>query len=324
MSFYTLIFNKDMSSKKASLMILFSTIILSISIIAVNFIVDPYQFFHKSLFDQAFFSKKQRYQTPGIIKNYRADNYLVGTSMSENFSGREAEKIFGNGAFRQITISGMKPKEYSTILKYIIKHGHPKTIFIDIHWYFESLKTGIKNEQFDFPTYLYSESWLEQFKYLANHDVFMNSMRLMFGDIQEEFSSDLDTLNFWMEEDDFEEYNSVENLQTLKSELRSYFKTYNAKTIIESNYKYPNIDKYLKPIFLRHPKIKFILFFPPYSTWYYAASKSREFGRRLIYLRKYVADIANSFKNVEVHGFDLEFDIVNDLRNYKDILIIIK
>ncbi len=321
MSFYISIFKKDLGEKNASLIIL-SLVVLAIFFVSVLvYLVDPYQYFHKTFFSEVYFSKKQRYQVPGLIKHYPVKNYIVGTSMSENFSANEAQQVFGTDNFQQITISGLLPKNFSLVMEFLLSSNQPDIVIMDVHWYFESLDPNEKNKQHDFPDFLYSNNIFDKQKYLFNHDIVKESLKRLFGVIDKKnYSTDFDSLNHWMKEELFIKYNKSKNLELLKKKLGEKRKTYNIEELMKrgKKFNFPSIEENLVPFIKNNPNTKFLLFFPPYSTWYYASTEKKNFMNRLIYMRKYVADNLSHYNNVEVFGFDLNYFIVNDIKNYKD------
>lgn len=241
--------------------------------------------------------------------------------MSENFSTNEANKIFSTKDFQQIIISGLLPKNFSLVLDFLFRENKPELIIMDIHWYFESLDPNKKNKRHSFPAFLYSGKYLDKQKYLFNHDLVKESLRRLFGVIDEKkYSTNLESLNHKMKKELFRDYNTQENLEKLKKKLVENREIYNVEDILTHGklYRFPSIDKNLLPYIKDNPKTKFLLFFPPYSTWYYASTEKKSFMNRLIYMRKYVADNLSHYNNVEVFGFDLNYFIVNDIKNYKD------
>jgi len=69
--------------KRWTIKVLLTTLLTIKVLILINFIIDPLQFYH-SAFYKPVFSKQQRYQNPGLVKNYKYDTIIIGSSMSEN------------------------------------------------------------------------------------------------------------------------------------------------------------------------------------------------------------------------------------------------
>lgn len=318
MNSYISISKEESLDKKVFFFILSLIATLFISIAAIVYVVDPFQFFHKSYFSKKF-STNQRYQTPGIIKNFPAKNYIFGTSMTENFIASEVKKELGTSDMQRLSISGVLPKNFATVLRFLLNTNNVERIVLDAHWYFESLDVNKENEQHSFPSYLYSSKWLDSLKYVFNHDNIKLSLKVLRGK-EEGFSDDLEKINRWMKPSLFERFTSKESLKKIKSKLAKNKNNFNIlKTLEEGkSYKYPSLDMNLIKIIKENPDVKFEIYLPPYTTWYYASSSKKKFIKRLIYMRKYLADKTSELKNVIVYGFDTEFEIVNNLENYKD------
>ncbi len=123
-----------------------------------------------------------------------------------------------------------------------------------------------------------------------------------------------------MDETLFDEYNSEENINNRQKLLVKNSKPISSRELIKNGkkFRYPSIDENLLPLISRYKNTQFIIFLPPYSTWYYASNNRKNFINRLIYMRKYIADKLSDKENAKVFGFDLERSIVNNEKNYKD------
>ena len=69
------------------------------------YLYDPVQIFHKPYFRERTFFGDMRVAARGIIQHYPFDSYILGTSMLENTSAREAKEKLG-GEWVNISMSG--------------------------------------------------------------------------------------------------------------------------------------------------------------------------------------------------------------------------
>jgi hypothetical protein len=318
MNFYILTFKNEKTDRTIFIAILCFILFCFLSIASLVYIVDPFQFFHKS-FISSKFSGNQRYQSPGLIKNYPAANYIFGTSMTENFKASEVKAVLQIKDLQRLSISGVLPQNFATVLNYLLENNKVESIILDAHWYFESEDIEKENKQHDFPSYLYSSRLLDKMKYLFNHDNLKLSIALLRGR-ERGFYNDLDTINRWMNPVLFEKFNNPISLKKIEKKLEKNRRILLSTDLLQSGegFKYPSIDRYLLSILRNFPQVKFHIFLPPYSTWYYASDGRRSFIDRLIYMRKYLADKSYDLKNVRLYGFDNDYKIVNNLKNYKD------
>ena len=76
-----------------------------------------------------------RQQAAGIINNYEFDSIILGTSMLENTSAKEAGEKLG-GKFMNISLSGSNFYERSFVLEYALRKKEIKKIIYSLDEYF--------------------------------------------------------------------------------------------------------------------------------------------------------------------------------------------
>lgn len=88
---------------------------LIVSIITINYIIDPYQQYRKSSY-YTFSTKKPRYLNAGLVKNYDYDSLIIGSSMMANFDAKTVENLLGFGkTIKPLTFGGFMSEEVDTI-----------------------------------------------------------------------------------------------------------------------------------------------------------------------------------------------------------------
>ena len=102
-------------------------ILLAIGVALLTSIIDPLQFYHKATWYSPVFSTEQRYQNPGLARNYDYDTIIIGTSMTENFIPAEVDKALG-GKTLKLSIRGSTADEHFKIASLALQTGKVKKV----------------------------------------------------------------------------------------------------------------------------------------------------------------------------------------------------
>ncbi len=322
-----------MSAKNFIYRIIISVMILILTPALIVLIVDPIQLYHNQItLKKVKYYKEQRHQNLGLINKYlkRGDGQytvILGTSMSENFVPSKFMKLLHNKHVLKLTMSGGRPLEQYTLLKKALETGKVKRVIWDIHWYFLLKKISQKDKNHDFPYKLYSDNIFQQaYYYLFNEDYVKDSIKVFTGKVNwGKWTENLDKLNYtmddWTRSGKFKKNSDVKHLLTLNKDIQKIKNDIPSFDIIKKKYAkslyYPDIDKYVLPLIKQYKDVEFDLFFPPYSTYFYAKSKVDD-SIRYLYARKYLVEKVQHLKNVKLFGFDNRYDIVNNIYYYKD------
>ncbi len=86
---------------------------------------DPFWLFHKPYFREQTYQKDMANQAKGIIDNTDFNGVILGTSMLENTSAKEAGEKLGN-KWVNLSIKGANFEDRNIIFKYITKHKKNK------------------------------------------------------------------------------------------------------------------------------------------------------------------------------------------------------
>lgn len=149
--------------------------LLPIAVVAaVNFAVDPFQFFRVS--DPPRFSNlMQRYQHPGVIRNYPFGSILVGNSLVGNL---------GTGMFRDagleptvqnLSFWGSTLREAAYAVDFSLRTKPIDTVYwaIGRQWILVDYRYG------EFPACMYAGFWARfPYCYLINADIFSESLAI--------------------------------------------------------------------------------------------------------------------------------------------------
>ncbi|TEY03450.1 hypothetical protein [Campylobacter sp. US33a] len=307
--------------------ILFSLLIplpFIIILFTLLYIRDPFWFFHKPWFREESFMKDMRMQARGIILHKDFDSVIIGTSMLENTSAKEANEKLGE-EWMNLSLGGSTFALRSVILEYLFKHKNIKNIIYSVD--IRALNDFKMPEDKNFIA-LYNDNTLNLFKiYLSNRFVIC---ALTFSKKEKCIGkNDLDTLTNWGIQDQkyfggFEKWskgwlesknfkNEILKAQNFKPNLNidiSDFKNYT--------------EKYLLNFIKKHQNTQFHLIVPSYSRLNYRRLSYGEYYNKDSKLfSKYYAIVSwliketSKYPNVKIYGFD-DLDYADDIRNYKD------
>jgi hypothetical protein len=144
----------------------------------VNYAVDPFQFFRVS--DPPRFSNSmQRYQHPGVIRNYPfsslvAGNSLVGNLQTDMFDRRE----FGTGRVQNLSFWGSTLREAAYVVDFSVRTKPIDTVY----WAIGRQAILLDYRYGEFPTCMYSRLWSHfPYCYLLNADIFLESLAIAFN-----------------------------------------------------------------------------------------------------------------------------------------------
>lgn len=287
---------------------IFSIIIISLTVI----IIDPYFHYHKPLkkLNYNLDTNYQRYQNDGIVKHFGYDAIITGTSMTENFKTSEFDELFNVNSVK-VPLSGAYYKEIDELLKsafknnknikYVIRSLDSNAIYIYKDDYSHSLD--------NYPFYLYNNFVLDDYKYILNKEVLINSLLTL----TYKKSTSFDEYSNWNGKYEFGQ-NALDNTYIRKFEKNKNKKIKNKDIQILKGTINQNIISTIK----KHPDIEFYIFYPPYSIYQF------DFYNRYGALDKYligeeiVTRMLLEYKNIHLFSFLDNYDIITNLNNYRD------
>lgn len=305
-------------------------------IVGINLIIDPLKLFHKPYFLKENLNSNMRLQAAGIIKNYDFNSIILGTSMLENTSSKEASNVLG-GKFMNISLSGSDFYERSFPLHLALETKQVKKVIYSLDY------SGLKNSRMgrrDFSIsnfdYLYDSNTLNDLKSYVNLELPKCALKFNFSpcfgrktnfDSPNEWYSDkIHSSRFGGLDNWFKAKNNNQIRDAFKEISNSIKKIKNAevlddkerdnKVLLSKNY----LDKYLVKYAIEYPQTEFILVIPPYSRIQNAINaqyKKSDFYRVKESI-KYLVHKSNEFKNIKVYGWG-DKDFPDDIANYKDL-----
>jgi hypothetical protein len=314
------------------------------------FVVDPYQYFRKSIFTPMKFLQAGqwgRMQAPGLIKNYIVedqvfDSIVMGGSLSQNFEGDKIGSVLESDKKAIVmSFSGATPKEQTYVARKALETGNIKSIM----WSFAPTWSNgleVENQRHTFPFYLYNENPVDDINYLYGARSIKITLSYVlrqiglhrYAYIYRNLGLPSGRIVSWkafgswapFDEERMAKVNArLFSERTQKKQNRrldnasEYYK--NGMRIIPDYQDLPD-DAFasefsvLEEFFEEFPDVDFTLVVPPLSTLFYHASP-QEMMERAVYRGKALVDFTKGMPNVRVFGFP-EREIITDLRNYKD------
>lgn len=298
-----------------------SFFIASISLVGVNYIVDPMQQYRISSFYPIYFApSKEKYLNAGLAKNYDYDSMILGTSHSANLIISEAEKNLHFDHTLKLCLSGGAAKELSIMLQTAIDNNKKlKNVLWGLDLLsFNGSPSRERDESGSFPLYLYDKEIYNDYRYLYSIDTFLYSFKALFYPIIKSKNDpwfNFDTMYQWQHKSkmDF----------TIGHVLKSY-KRWDEEYAIRSKgqYSFTYLKKSFDVNFLdtikNNPQIEFKIFFPPYSLLHFKLLQNNGILDDATDFKRYLVQELSILPNVTLYDFQIAHDITSDLHNYKD------
>lgn len=290
-------------------------ILLSFLSLGLIYLYDPMQIFHKSFLKEERFFSEMRLGARAIIKHYDFDSYILGTSMLQNTSAKEANRRLG-GNWVNISPAASTTKERGIILNYLFRYQNPKALIYSLDSFGDKVSTK-PNFQL-----LYDESLLNDFEAYLNDRFIICALTLSKKEkcIGKE---NLETLLQWIREEKHQkrlggfenwiQYNpDIFKREPLKSLPQSKPVEFNPNRIDVSKEE-KLLETFLLSFIRKYPNTYFHLILPPYSRLHFKINPKAFIERKKI--TYWLLQQTKDLKNVTIYGFDT-LDYADDIGNY--------
>ncbi|MBU5445289.1 copper amine oxidase N-terminal domain-containing protein [Paenibacillus sp. MSJ-34] len=287
---------------------------LTILICAVTYIFDPLQFYRKATFYTPVFSTEERYQNPGLAKNYDYDTIIIGTSMTQNFVPSYVDRVLG-GKTMKLSMEGSTANEHYLIAKRAIATGKVKRVLWGLDYF--SLKAPNKQDQESFPYYLYDDNPWNDIHYLFNISTAETAATSVAKQLlSKEAANDLDMLNNWDRYAKYGQDQVLENWRNARNTEFSFQTNEEPLDFIKNTFE-TNIISLIE----QHPEIEFIVYYPPYTILRHQlwSQINEQRYENQLEMKKYMFERFHAFPNVKLYDFQADSDITYNLNAYKDL-----
>ena len=271
-------------------------------VMGYNLAHDPFQYYHTP--ENSRFSTNDRWQNPGLIRQYDHDTVLIGTSRSQNFQ----PAMFEPAGWRLLkaAAAGSKADEQLATLRLALSTGYAERVLMELSY--TSFSYNRPDQNNTFPSFLYEPNLETPFLYLLSYDLIFKSLYN-----HDKTDQTLEDLYVWWPDhhNEFGERQMVKKLATScgnpgrKPEPRSR----------------PPTARYLAELAVlvgEHQEVSFIGFFPPVPALTLVMDQEVSLQERLVF-REAIAEIARARQNLKIFDYASVPDIVLDLSRYKDV-----
>lgn len=296
------------------------------------YIYDPLMFYHKPYFRKETFSKDMRVQAKAIIDSYDFNSLIIGTSMLENTSAKEADTKLKD-KWVNLSLAGSYANERAVILNYIFKKKEIKNIIysLDISLADKIVNTSsfekiysTDNTDFFAPLGIYINLRKPKFMLCA---LTYSTKEKCVGKEQ-----DIGKLISWIGEysqyfGGFENWKKYENYpRVIKAQILDSKNDFNPPKNIDIEKNKAILQEYLLSFISKNKDTNFYLVIPTYSRLYYRLyynNKQYPYNKGFILFSKYRALIkwlvleTSKYPNVKIYGFD-DLNYADNIANYKD------
>jgi len=286
--------------------------LLVVGICLTTILLDPLQFYRRASLLPPVFSTEERYQNPGLAKNYDYDTIIIGTSMTENFLPSVVDKAL-KGKTMKLSMEGSMANEQYKIAKLALETGKVKKVLWGLDYF------ALKQEDEEapvFPDYLYDDSWLNDYRYWFNATVY----EMLFKNIVRLNTSgenrDLETLYNW---------NSIGGFGAARV-MDAYHRAGQSEVYFKLNEEpldtiKTNFETYVLSLAKRYPDVEFIYFYPPYSILRQDVWKRTNETRyaNQLEMSVWMFEQLNRLPNAKVYNFQAESEWTYDLDLYRDL-----
>ncbi|TVY05641.1 hypothetical protein [Paenibacillus cremeus] len=304
--------------------------IFSLILVLFNLLIDPLQFYRSKEANSIYWTE-ERWQLPGLAKNYKYNTIILGTSMTENFVPSEVNGIFPRAKTLKLSIAGSSAYEQNKIAEIAFQNNQIDNVIWGLDY--TSLSKDDFNKE-EFPAFLYDNNQANDLKYLLNITTIKYSIISILYNITPKLAKitsamidfkdapqrDLNSLYFWGGLYTYSKENVIADYSRKILEDKK-----NKKELLESfsfNRLKSSIDNNILPIVKNNPATHFYFYYPPYSILMNERFYELDpvIVDNIIKSREYFYSELNKYQNAKLFDFTTDKEITFNLNNYKDTM----
>lgn len=290
---------------------LIRSLVLLTVIAGAVLLFDPFFQYHKPLRGLKAVLTDKEYQCVGTLGTFDYDSIILGSSVAEN-----NYNAWFNEGFDCNVVKAIRSYGATADLCYLLDIAFENQ---DLKYVFYSMDTSSLNaepettyELTGCPMYLYDKNYLNDIKYLMNKSVLFEKIPYMIAQSTIGDYDENDSYN-WAHWKEFNE-DMILGLYIRKPSV--------APMKEETHYEEQlrgNLDLLTEQI-KAHPETQFIIFFPPYSMFFWDNLYRNGELEAYLYNMKEAMEELLDYANVEIHYFQNDIDTISNLELYMDIL----
>ncbi|MCR5196844.1 MAG: hypothetical protein K6D38_11015 [Pseudobutyrivibrio sp.] len=290
---------------------------LCIIMASVIIVIDPYFHYHGPRDDMFYTLDNERSQNDGIIKHFKYDGMIIGTSMAENFKTSEAEELFG-GRFIKVPFAGGTYREQNENIANAIKYNPKlKTVIRPLDYaYILDDANRLRDDLGSYPDYLYDNNPFNDVNYIFNKEILFGICLPMIEQKAagvpagitsfDEYAAWMDTAEFGPKAvlGDRTQFNPPAEKQPFVDKVKNQVKENITKNVIE--------------LAKANPDVQFYYYLTPYSVAWWGSQMELGTVDRWLAAEQYAIELMLECDNIHLYSFNNEFDLTADLENYSD------
>lgn len=300
-----------LSYKKEFLKRIYLILVLILSMILLNFIIDPFQQYRIPRFYKiGNLREEERYLNAGLLRNTKYDSILIGSSITRNFDEKYFKKIM-NWNVVKLTMSNANPGEIKFVLDHV-EFSKIKNIIIGVDL---GAFKDIANDGVKMPDYLYKNklNFKDNYIYLSSIGVFKQSLKLIYYNLKYDKIEEKFKLGY--------QYNYSKKEFLKKERMNNNFLNYELDLNNVPEEMVKNYNKTLKMILEKNKNINIILFFPPYSIIAYKNMiDEQKTIQDYLAFKNFLVNKTSEYLNVKIYDFQDIREITHNFDNYGDKL----
>lgn len=278
--------------------------------ILLVFFVDPYLHYHRAIGLKQVYGRSVA-MLPGLFKHENFDTVLFGSSMAQNFDISEIDQKFNCRSIKA-TSAGLPAETLSVYIEKAVaaKGRKLKRCFICLDfWAFNKENVRLH----DAYKYLYTDSF-----FVPEYFFSIDSLEAVYNAV---------LTNIVYPFDRTARHELDRNKMFANKPFRyKYGRKYLERTIRRDAAAIPvpgknirkNLEKYLFRHIRQNPDIRFDVFLPPYSIYFWCMTQKQGTAEMYLQLRCDLAEELKKLPNAELHDFQHETSVICNLENYKD------
>jgi len=301
-----------MNNKKWTLFVLGITGLLLLITIVLVYVVDPL-FQYRAPKENGYLITNEYYHNAGIAKSYDYDAVILGSSMCENFKVTEFNEKY-NVTTVKLTYGGAYALNFKTIMDVVKDNVNVKKVFWGVDVY--AFTKPSDQTRYPLPEYLYDNKLLNDFKYVLNKDIIIDSFFTLYNQLKGIPTTSLDDCYNW--------FSKEKNSFIPSKVIQEYMDTKKVvKKVNPSSNEYLDMAKInmvenIIPIIEDNENTEFYLFYPPYSILYWDYTEARGELDAYFEVLEYITEVFLQYDNVSLYTFQDIDKIVCDISLYKD------
>jgi len=263
----------------------------------------------------------ERFQIPGMARHEEYDTVILGTSMIENFSEKYASEKLNASAIK-LPINASYITEQKLVLDIAQKYHDIKTVLWAVDYRTVDIEHGdiYSMNNVVFPQYMYDEEWVNDWKYIVNHNNFywaLKQYRMRRTGINpfNYMVTDREVLNTW----NWKTFSRELITQDYKDLYEGRKSVYDKINNLPAEVAKKTIDLDLIGTIKKYPDTDFVLFFAPKSILWFKLLDQMGILEKKLDVLTYIVDEASKLPNVEIYNFQNEFEFTENLNIYLDI-----